>query len=219
MEQNENQNMYTQGYSQYTAGFEQQQATPYSTDYASMTNAVPSAPAVRSLDAILYTILGAIALILLYVVDFFTYSFNSTIEYKGRVIKDFGVTYYKDPFIDLFGFDTGIIILIILTTAIVALIVFAWIDFFRQKQIKAVKIVFSGVAFATFVTAAIMGSESYYNTSVSSFFQSTTTFRCSYENFDSFEPVFYGILICFALCVVIAILNQCGKHIFKTKSK
>ena len=163
-------------------------------------------------NAVLYTILCAAAVPLLFI--------NAYFIYYG-VIKTYSTTadYYLASFADLVqGAGFGIVLWLAVISPLAVLLICEWIRFFTGKKVRIVPVVCSGISFVTVVLSSIIGTKA-YNVSYSDYSASLKKTIHIERTFISFQALFYVELALFLLFFIISLLSEKGIIFFKRKRR
>ena len=160
-----------------------------------VTSAAPNGPTIakrqykHNLDAIIYSVLGVLSIVLLFVESFCTLDSSDGL--------------WSASFVDLLCYvhtDLAIIIAVVACCIEVAvMLIFSWIGFGKKRSFAIANIVCSSMLACTVITNSIYGAVNYDY----------------YREFISFSGLFYVEIAVLLALVALSVLNLCGIYLIK----
>lgn len=164
-----------------------------------VTSAAPNGPTIakrqykHNLDAIIYSVLGVLSIVLLLVESFCT--------------VDFGHGLWSYSFVDLAdGAQSddlfSIIVFVACCIEVAVMLIFSWIGFGKKRSFAIANIVCSSMLAYTVITNSIYGAVNY-------------GYGYYYREFISFSGLFYVEIAVLLALVALSVLNLCGIYLIK----
>lgn len=160
-----------------------------------VTSAAPNGPTIakrqykHNLDAIIYSVLGVLSIVLLFVESFCTLDSSDGLWSASFV----GLLCYVHT-------DLAIIIAVVACCIEVAvMLIFSWIGFGKKRSFAIANIVCSSMLACTVITNSIYGAVNYDY----------------YREFISFSGLFYVEIAVLLALVALSVLNLCGIYLIK----
>ena len=169
-----------------------------------VTSAAPNGPTIakrqykHNLDAIIYSVLGVLSIVLLFVESFCTLDSSDGLWSASFV----GLLCYVHT-------DLAIIIAVVACCIEVAvMLIFSWIGFGKKRSFAIANIVCSSMLAYTVITSSIYGA-------VNCGYDCYSYYGYYYREFNSFSGLFYVEIVILLALVALSVLNLCGIYLIK----
>ena len=163
-----------------------------------VTSAAPNGPTIakrqykHNLDAIIYSVLGVLSIVLLLVESFCTLD------------SQYGL--WSESFVGLLCYVhndlTSIIVFVACCIEVAVMLIFSWIGFGKKRSFAIANIVCSSMLACTVITNSIYGAVNY-------------GYGYYYREFNSFSGLFYVEIVILLALVALSVLNLCGIYLIK----
>lgn len=171
-----------------------------------VTSAAPNGPTIakrqykHNLDAIIYSVLGVLSIVLLLVESFCT-------------LDSFGYGLWSESFVGLVGGAQSddlfsIIVFVACCIEVAVMLIFSWIGFGKKRSFAIANIVCSSMLAYTVITSSIYGA-------VNCGYDCYSYYGYYYREFNSFSGLFYVEIVILLALVALSVLNLCGIYLIK----